>query len=118
VVAEHESDLAGVACALVGVIELLAEEVARAFAVEEMLGNLVDLDFFGRADGLMLFAKGIEKLLDFLVVFVGHLGDGCAESVTECVLADFGLAVVGAGSGGGLRVAAVGLDLGFGSHFG
>ena len=64
----------------------------------------------------MFIAEHAEEFLDLFVVFVAHLGDAGAEAVTEGVLSDFGFAGVGDGSSGGLGVAAVGFDLGFGGH--
>jgi hypothetical protein len=81
-----------------------------------MLGDFIDENFFGGADGLVFVAEGGEELLDVVGVLVAHLGDGGAEAVTESVLSDAGFAVVGARSGGGLGVATVGFNLGFGGH--
>jgi hypothetical protein len=81
-----------------------------------MLGHFVDDDFFGGADGVVFFAESCEESLDVFVGFVGHLGDSSTESVAEGVLTDASFADVGAGSGGRLRVSAIGFNLGLGGH--
>ena len=58
------------AVALVEGIEFLSQEEAGAPLKEEMLGHLVDQDFFIDADGLVFFDEGGEELVSVVVGFI------------------------------------------------
>ena len=66
----------------------------------------------------MLVEKGVAEFAEFFGVFVGEDGGLGGEAVAEGVERDGGASVGGAGAGGELRVAAVGVELTFGNHTG
>ncbi len=80
------------------------------------------MDDFG-SEGLLQRAFGAERFLEAFAeevvevrVFGADEVAGGVDAEGEGVAGGAGFACLGAGSGGGLRVAAVGGDLGFGGH--
>ncbi|MBZ5621948.1 MAG: hypothetical protein LAQ69_24965 [Acidobacteriia bacterium] len=111
-VAQHKADLARRIIAPFGPIEFLGQEGAGALLKEEMLGHLVDEDFFIDADGLVIFDQGGEELLSNVAGFIGHQSNAGTEAVAQGVLTNGGFAVVCARSSGLLSIATIGFELG------
>jgi hypothetical protein len=79
-------------------------------------GHLAEAELLDLVGGLVGGAEAVEEGLEFGGVLDGEDGVAGGEAAGAAVVGDFGFALGGAGAGGELGVAAIGVDLRLGRH--
>ena len=78
--------------------------------------HFLDEDLLAGGGGLEFVGEVGEEGVEFLAVFAGNKKGGGVEAVGDAVEGGLGFAFSGLGSGGLLRVGAIGVDLGLRGH--
>jgi hypothetical protein len=102
----------------IGALQVAVAGFEVTGAAETPGGNddLLEDEFFERADGVEVAGEGLGKSVEFLRVLGIDDDVGGGEAVLEGVEADAGFALGGAGAGAFLGIAAIGVDLFFSCH--
>ncbi len=87
-------------------------ELAHAAKTPEILGELVDQDFFSHVSGMMLGAEGSAEIVELGGIFARQHQLLRVEAVFKGILTGFGLALGTAGSGRVQGIGVVGLCAG------